>query len=46
MTKAEKKALEARIADLIAEGVDKEIAKVMAKVEIEYQIIKPVVNGR
>lgn len=46
MTAAEKRALKARIEELIADGVDKEIAKVMAKVEIEYQIIKPVVNGR
>ena len=45
MTAAEKRALKARIEELIAEGVDKEIAKVMARVEIEYKITKPVVNG-
>lgn len=43
MTKAEKKAYEARVKDMIKEGVDKEIAKTLAKVEIEYGIIKPVV---
>jgi len=44
MTKAEKKAMDARIKDLIKEGIIPEVAKVMAKVEIEYGIIKPVVN--
>lgn len=44
MTKAEKEAYKARVKDLIAQGVDKEIAKVMAKVEIETGIIRPVVN--
>lgn len=43
MTKAEKKAYEARVKDMIKEGVDKEMAKTLAKVEIEYGIIKPVV---
>lgn len=45
MTKAEQRAIKAREKDLIAEGVDKEIAKVMAKVEFEYGLIKVVVNG-
>lgn len=45
MTKSEKQALKARINDLINQGVDEELAEVMAKVEIEYGIIKPVVNG-
>ena len=44
MTAAEKKALKARIADLIAQGIDRETAKVMAKVEIEYSLITPVVK--
>lgn len=46
MTAAEKKTLKARIADLIAQGIDRETAKAMAKVEIEYKLIAPVVNGR
>lgn len=41
--KAEKDAIKARIEDLIAEGIDKEIAKVMAKVELETGLIKPTV---
>ena len=39
-----KKAYEARVKDLMKQGVDKETAKVMAKVELEYGIIKPVVR--
>lgn len=45
MTKAEQRAIKAREKDLIAQGVDKEIAKVMAKVEFETGLIKVVVNG-
>ena len=44
MTKAEKEVVKIRTRELIAEGIDKELAKVMAKVEVEYGIIKPVVN--
>jgi hypothetical protein len=44
MTKAERKAIEARTNDLIKAGVDKEIAKVMAKTELECGLIKVVVN--
>lgn len=44
MTKAERKAIEARTKDLIAQGIDKELAKVMAKVELETGLIKVVVN--
>lgn len=44
MTKAEKKALEARIKDLVAQGIDKELAKVMAKAELDCMVIRPVVN--
>lgn len=46
MTKAERKAIEARINDLIKAGVDREIAKVMAKAELSAMLIKPVVNYR
>lgn len=46
MTAAERKALQARTQDLINEGIEKELAKLMAKIEIEYEITKPVVNGR
>ena len=44
MTQAEKKAYTARVKDLVSQGIDKELAKVMAKVELETGIIKPVVN--
>lgn len=44
MTKAERKAIESRTKDLISQGVEKEIAKVMAKVELETGLIKVVVN--
>ena len=46
MTAAEKKAIKARTNDLIAQGIDKEIAKVMAKAELETGLIKVVVNYR
>ncbi len=42
--KAEKEAYKARVKDLISAGVEKEVAKVLAKVELEYMLIKPVVN--
>lgn len=45
MTKAEKRAYEARKNDLMKQGIDKMVAEVMAKVELEYGLIKPVVNG-
>lgn len=45
MTKAERKAYEARKKDLMNEGINKTIAEVMAKVELEYGMIRPVVNG-
>jgi hypothetical protein len=45
MTKAERKAMNAYKKDLIAQGIDKETAATMAKVFVEYGIIKPVVNG-
>ena len=43
MTKAEKKAIERRTEDLINQGIDKELAKVMATAELEAGIIRPVV---
>lgn len=45
MTKAERKAIESRAKDLIKQGIDKELAKVMAKAELDCGIIRPVVNG-
>ena len=44
MTKAERNAISARVKDLIKAGVDKELAKVMAKAEFDAGIIKVVVN--
>ena len=44
MTAAEKKAIKARTKDLINEGIEKEIAEVMAKVELELNLINVVVN--
>ena len=45
MTVAEKKAKKAYKEDLIKQGIDKELAEIMAKTFIEYEIVKPVVNG-
>ena len=45
MTKAERTAINAYKKDLIAQGIDKETASVMAKTFLEYRIINPVVNG-
>jgi hypothetical protein len=45
MTKADRKAIESRAKDLIKQGIDKELAKVMAKAEFDCELIKPVVNG-
>jgi hypothetical protein len=44
MTIAEKKAIKARAEDLIKKGIEKDLAKVMAKVEFETGIIRVVVN--
>ena len=44
MTKAERTALNSRIKELVEQGIEKEIARVMAKTELEYGIIRPVVN--
>lgn len=45
MTVAEKRAKKAYKEDLIKQGIDKELAETMAKTFIEYQIVRPVVNG-
>lgn len=45
MTVAEKRAKKAYKEDLIKQGIDKELAEIMAKTFIEYQIVGPVVNG-
>lgn len=45
MTVAEKRAKKAYKDDLIKQGIDKELAEIMAKTFIEYQIVRPVVNG-
>lgn len=45
MTIAEKRAKKAYKEDLIKQGIDKELAEIMAKTFIEYQIVRPVVNG-
>ena len=45
MTPAEKRAIKARTNELIAQGIDKTLAQVMAKVELDHGIIKVVVNG-
>ena len=44
MTKAERKVFNDRVKEMVAQGVDKEMAKTLAKVEVEYGIIKPVVE--
>lgn len=45
MTVAEKRAKKAYKEDLIKQGIDKELAEIMVKTFIEYQIVRPVVNG-
>lgn len=44
MTVAEKRAKKAYKEDLIKQGIDKELAEIMAKTFVEYQIVRPVVN--
>lgn len=41
--KAEKEAFKARVQDLIKAGVDKQMAKIIAKAELESKVIRPVV---
>ncbi|WP_181824102.1 hypothetical protein [Blautia obeum] len=45
MTVAEKRAKKAYKEDLIKQGINKELAEIMAKTFVEYQIVRPVVNG-
>ena len=45
MTVAEKRAKKSYKEDLIKQGIDKELAEIMAKTFVEYQIVRPVVNG-
>ena len=45
MTVEEKRAKKAYKEDLIKQGIDKELAEIMAKTFVEYQIVRPVVNG-
>lgn len=45
MTVAEKRAKKAYKEDLIKQGIDQELAEIMAKTFVEYQIVRPVVNG-
>lgn len=45
MTVAEKRAKKAYKEDLIKQGIDKELAEIMAKTFVEYQIVRLVVNG-
>ena len=44
MTKAEKKAVEARTQDLVKQGIDKVLARVMTQSEFKCGLIRPVVN--
>lgn len=44
MTKSERNAINARIKDLVNQGIKKELAEVMAKAELECELIRPVVN--
>lgn len=44
MTKAERTAIKARTEDLMKDGIEKELAEVMAKAELETGLIKVVVN--
>lgn len=45
MTKAEREAMKSYKNDLIKQGIEKEIAEVMAKSFVECGIVKPVVNS-
>lgn len=45
MTKAEKNAMKAYENDLIAQGIDKMLAKIMAKSFVECEVVKPVVKS-
>lgn len=45
MTKADRNAIKSRTNELIKHGVDKELAKIMAKAEFDCGLIAAVVNG-
>lgn len=45
MTVAEKKAKKAYKENLISQGIDKDLVEIMAKTFVDYEIVKPVVNG-
>ena len=42
MTVAEKKAKKAYKENLISQGIDKDLAEIMAKTFVDYEIVKPV----
>lgn len=44
LTKAEREAKKVYKKDLIEQGVDKEMAEILAQTFVEYGIVKPVVN--
>lgn len=44
MTKGQREAKRMYKQDLIKQGIDKEMAETMAKVFVEYGIVKPVVD--
>lgn len=44
MTKAERNAIKAAAKDLINEGVNKELAEIMAKAFFDSKLITPIVN--
>ena len=45
MTRAEREVKKAYERDLVKQGIDKQIAEVMAKTFMEVGVIKPVVNS-
>lgn len=45
MTVAERRVMNAYKKDLMKQGIEKELAEVMAKVLVETGVIKPVVNS-
>ncbi len=45
MTKAEREAKRAYKEDLIKQGIDKDLADIMANTFTEYKIVVPVVNS-
>lgn len=45
MTRVEREAMKAYERDLVKQGIDKQVAEVMAKSFVEAEIIRPVVNS-